>query len=127
MKYLIDTDIIVSHLRKKKYLEKKFLEKGLGISIVTLGELLYGAYKSANKRKSLEKIFDLLEDLSIEILNLNEVIMRIYAEDKSRLEIRGKRLDEFDLLIAATAKFYSLVLLTDNVKHFERISQLRLA
>ncbi|VVA44581.1 Ribonuclease VapC10 (fragment) [Candidatus Roizmanbacteria bacterium] len=43
MKYLVDTDVLIDHLRGKKKLDPTLLKDGVGISIITYGELLYGA------------------------------------------------------------------------------------
>ena len=53
--------------------------------------------------------------------------MQIYAKTKKSLETVGKRLDEFDLLIGATANFHSLAIATLNLRHFKRIPGLRIA
>ena len=45
----------------------------------------------------------------------------IYAKEKARLKIKGKILDDFDLLIGSTAIFNNLILVTKNVSDFERI------
>lgn len=100
MKYLLDTDVIIDHLRKKKAILEQMLDSAT-ISIITLGELIYGAYKSVHPQKSL---LTLREDL----------------------ETKGERLDDFDLLIAATAIVSRLVLVTRNRKHFEGIPSLQL-
>lgn len=121
MKYLLDTSAIVNHLRGKKSLEASILEKGCAISIITQAELFYGAYKSDQPQKSLVKVRQMLEELMIEVLPLDEKILEIYGKAKAELEKKGKRLDEFDLLIAATAMSLNLTLVTNNIKHFQRI------
>ena len=45
MKYLLDTSIVVDHLRGRKKLNEKIVSPNTAISIITLGELLYGEYK----------------------------------------------------------------------------------
>jgi tRNA(fMet)-specific endonuclease VapC len=45
----------------------------------------------------------------------------IYAKEKARLKTKGKILDDFDLLIGATAIFNSLILVTKNVSDFDRL------
>lgn len=125
MKYLADTDILVDHIRGKKYLKVEIVQSGIGMSIITLGELLYGAYKSVNRQRSLKSVGELL-DLGIEVENLDSKIIDKYAQDKVSLEKLGQRLDGFDLLIAATAQVRNLILLTRNVKHFQRITELKL-
>lgn len=124
MKYLADTDVLIDHLRGKKKLDPTLLEGGVSISIITYGELLYGAEKSANKEKAKRTVLDFIENLSIKIANLSEEIMQKYATIKTGLEKKGQKLDDFDLLIASTAMSGSLVLLTRNIKHFSRIKNL---
>lgn len=45
---------------------------------------------------------------------------------KAELEAKGMRIDEFDLLIGATAVFNKMVMVTSNVKHFERIPEIQI-
>ena len=47
-----------------------------------------------------------------------------YAKEKARLEKKGAKIDDFDLLIAATAVRNNLILITNNTKHFKRIHRL---
>ena len=127
MKYLLDTDVVVNQLRGKTKIKENIIEKGATISIITFGELLYGAEKSTNKENSLVIINGFISDLQIDILGLNQEIMQIYAKTKKSLEGAGKRLDEFDLLIGATAVFHSMTIATLNLRHFKRIPGLRIA
>lgn len=127
MRYLLDTDIVVHQLRGKSKLKEEIVDQGIAISIITFGELLYGAYKSANKERSLSIIHEFIYDLKVDVLGLSQEIMDIYAQTKTLLEIKGKRLDEFDLLIGATAIVHSLSLATLNLRHFSRITDLRMA
>jgi tRNA(fMet)-specific endonuclease VapC len=126
MKYLLDTDVIVNQLRGKSRIKESIFEKGAGISIITFGELLYGAERSANKEKSLAIINEFITDLDIEILGLSQEIMKIYAKIKCSLEKKGKRLDEFDLLIGSTALQHSMTIVTRNLEHFKRIPDLKI-
>lgn len=127
MKYLLDTDLVVNQLRGKTRIKESIIEKGAAVSIITFGELLYGAEKSTNKENSLAIISSFISDLQIDILGLNQEIMSVYAKTKKSLEEAGKRLDEFDLLIGATASFHSLSIATLNLRHFKRIPGLRIA
>jgi predicted nucleic acid-binding protein len=61
----------------------------------------------------------------IQILNIDENIARIFAEQRAKLRKENRLIDNFDLLIGSTALYHNLELLTDNVKHFERIENLR--
>ena len=125
MKYLLDTNILINHLRGKKRIDKTIIKSGVAISIITWAELIYGAYKSTNNKKSLAIIKTLIDDLQITILSLNEKVVFQYAEIKVKLEKSGKTLDDFDLLIAATAIVNNIALITHNIKHFRRVSKLK--
>lgn len=125
MRYLLDTDVIIDHLRKKKPIQEQTLDNG-AISIITLGELIYGAYKSAHPDKSLITLKNDLQFLELEVINVNEIILAEFGRVKADLEDKGERLDDFDILIGATAKNRNLILVTRNIKHFRRIEGLRL-
>lgn len=124
IRYLIDTDISVDHIRGRNYLPPEIILES-AISIINLAELLYGAYKSQNPKKNLHSIDELL-GLGIEIKNINVEVVDFYAQLKADLERIGQRLDEFDLLIGACAKVNELTLVTRNFKHFKRIKGLKL-
>jgi len=126
VKYLLDTNIIVDHLRGKKSLEIAVLKKGSAVSIITRAELFYGAYKSTQTAKNLNKIEQMFADLDIEIISLDEKALHFYGKIKTKLETKGQKLDEFDLLVAATCLANNLTLVTQNLKHFQRIPQLKL-
>ena len=125
MKFLVDTDVIIDHLRKRKAIQEQVLDYGV-ISIITLGELIYGTYKSIHPQKSLVSLKRDLQILDFEIINIDEVVIAEFGRMKAELEIKGERLDDFDLLIAATALVNSFIFVTRNIKHFKRIKGLQL-
>lgn len=128
MDYLIDTDIVIDFLKGKKssiQLLGNISSETLYLSIVSWTEIMYGIRKLAStKRKSEFEQF--LLEAKISILPVNQDIGEVFVEEKVTLEERGERLEDFDLLIAATAKVSRLVLVTRNVKHFQRIPGLKL-
>lgn len=126
MKYLFDTSVIVEHLRGKKSIEVSVLRRGSAVSIITQAELVYGAYKSGQPQENLSKIRQMFADLGIEVVPLDEEVLDKYGRVKTKLERKGQKLDEFDLLIAATALSLNLTLVTNNIKHFQRIPELKL-
>lgn len=126
MKYLLDTDVIIDYLRGRKSITVSLLKQGSAISIITQAELFYGAYKSNKPAENLAKIDKMLEDLGIDIIPLSMEITQIYGCLKADLEKKGARIDEFDLLISATTISSGLILATNNLGHFQRISQLKL-
>lgn len=89
--------------------------------------MIYGAYKSIHPQKSLVTLKESLLILDFKIINLNEAIIAEFGRIKAELELKGERLDDFDLLIAATAIVNDLMLVTRNIKHFQRIPCLKLA
>lgn len=125
--YLLDTDIVIyslkGHRAVKKNLERN-LHAPLKISIITLMELYYGAYKSQNVASNLGKI-KRIED-AVEIILLGKESAEVFAMLKADLEKAGAPLDDFDLILAACALTHDLVLVTNNVKHFKRIQGLKL-
>lgn len=124
MQYLLDSDVIINYLRGKIKVERKIKEAELYISIITLGELVYGAYKSLNIQESLKTAEGFISDLSIKIIDVSKEVIYEFGAIKADLEEKGQRLEDFDILIAATAKANSLKLVTNNIKHFQRITGL---
>ena len=124
--YLLDTDIVIyslkGHSAVKNNLESN-LHAALKISIVTLMELYYGAYKSQKVASNIGKI-KRIED-AVEIIALGRESAEIFAMLKADLEKAGTPFDDFDLILAACALAHDLVLVTNNVKHFQRIQGLK--
>ena len=52
--------------------------------------------------------------------------MEIFGEIKSDLEKKDNRIEDMDILIAATALSYNLTLVTNNIKHFSNIDDLHI-
>ena len=126
MKYLLDTNILVNLLRKKTIIDNEIRKSEVGISVITKGELYYGAYKSHNSSKNLQIINNMIKDLRINIISVDDEIIGLYSKIKAVLEQAGKRLEDLDILIASTAISFDLVLVTDNLKHFSRIDGLKI-
>ena len=125
--YLLDTDIVIyslkGHSSVKLNLERN-RHAALSISVVTLMELYYGAYKSQNVASNLGKI-KRIED-AIKVISLGRNSAEIFAMLKAELEKAGTPLDDFDLILASCALSRNLILVTNNVKHFKRIQGLKL-
>ncbi len=120
--YLLDTNIVAFYFRGNKNVVSKINEIGLNkcfISEITIAELKYGAMKS-NKPDFHNEVLNTFSK-KINVVTIFE-ILDTYALEKVRLEKLGKKLDNFDLLIGATAIVNNLVLVTNNTKHFDRMS-----
>jgi len=120
--YLIDTDILIFFLRGHPAVREAMEEHVADpkwISVITYGELLYGAERSARPVVNAARVRRVAELLPV--IDLTPAVMETYAPLKGRLEKKGTRCQDYDLLIAATALVTGAVLVTNNRKHFDRI------
>ena len=123
VKYLLDTDHVIDLFRGNGILERWIAEEGVesfAISEISLAEMsVYAAKSKLEKHRRqiafLEKYFSILP------FHAHEE----YGTIRAALEKQGKRLDDMDILIAATAVRESVTLLTENKKHFSRIPNLK--
>jgi len=125
--YLLDTNIVIYCLKGHEVVNKNllsYLNDPINISVVTLMELYYGAYKSKKVESNLAKIKTL--ENSIEVIPLGKEVVEIFGIYKAKLERSGTPLDDFDLILAACAMTNNLVLVTNNTKHFKRIEGLKI-
>lgn len=124
--YLLDTNICIYYIKGLHDLKSKFQEVGpenCFISEITLAELKFGVAKSQAKEKNQKALENFLS--GIQILPIFPAL-DLYAEEKARLQKSGKIIDDFDLLIGATAVSFDLVMVTNNTNHFNRIKDIKL-
>ncbi|MBN2161114.1 MAG: type II toxin-antitoxin system VapC family toxin [Spirochaetes bacterium] len=124
--YLLDTNICIYIIKNKPIgvlnALKKKSRKDIFISSITVAELQYGVEKSNFIDKNR---VSLIEFLSIfNIINFDDKDAIEFGKIKSYLEKAGKIIGPMDLLISAQAKSKNMVLVTNNVKEFERIDGL---
>lgn len=127
MTYLIDTDIIIYSIKGNQTVQNNFLlnESSLKmISVVSYGELLFGAKKSQRIEKNLAIVYRIKEIFPI--INIDKAIIETFSDLKARLQKSGKNIDDMDLLIGATALTNNLKLVTNNEKHFKKIPGLEI-
>lgn len=125
MKYLLDTNAVICMMKKQHGIQQRILEVGLdqcAVSEITLAELYVGMYKGKDERQRKE--VEAVERL-FPILPITPAI-ELYARNRANLELSGKRIDDFDLLIGSTALIHDLVIVTHNKKHFDRIPNLQI-
>ena len=130
MAYLFDTDAISELLRPRPlpaYVDwlGTIPREAQFTSAVVVGELLEGACRSAARDRHLENIEQRVLP-SVTILPYDVATARIFGLIRADLERRGDILPDADLQIAATALYHDLELVTGNVRHFERIPDLRI-
>ncbi len=126
MKYLLDTNICIYLIKKQdKHVLSKFqnLEIGdVGISSVTLSELLYGVYKSEHIQKNHAALNEFISPL--EIMPYEEEASLHYGMLRAHLEKRGTLIGQLDLMIAAHAKSLNVILVTNYKREFMRVPEL---
>lgn len=127
MKYLVDTDWVADYLKGREAaveLLTSLANDGLAISLVTYGEIYEGIYYSRNPEKAEQGFRQFLR--WVDVLPLNRDIMQRFARIRGKLRSQGMLIGDPDTLIAATAIHHDLLVVTRNVKHFERVSALGL-
>jgi tRNA(fMet)-specific endonuclease VapC len=124
--YLLDTDTVIFSLKGNAAVKRNLqehLHDPIKVSVVTLMELYYGAYKSQKVESNLAKV-KTIESI-LEVVPLGTESAEIFGIYKSKLEKAGTRLDDFDLILASCALAHNVTLVTNNTKHFERIEGLK--
>ncbi len=125
--YLLDTDIMIYNLKGNEMVRQNLrnhINDPIQICSVTLMELYYGAFKSQKVESNIAKVRKI--ENSIEIISINKDQVELFGMLKVKLEKAGTPLDDFDLILAATALSHNLILVTNNERHFSRIEGLQI-
>ena len=120
---LLDTTVVVDHLRgKAPSIADRFKEThNLYMPVMVLGELLYGAYRSASRVKALKQIEDFMQ-LCV-LLEPHDLTAHYYGRINAALAHAGKAIPQNDVWIAAMALEHSLPLATRD-RHFSLVANL---
>jgi tRNA(fMet)-specific endonuclease VapC len=126
--YLLDTNIL-TYLRSKKlpHLRNRFerLEAGeAGLSVITYGELVYGAEKSRDRDFAMHALHKFVQGFAL--LSLPDTAAETYGCIRAKLETGGRLIGSNDLWIAAHALAANLVLVTNNEREFRRVPGLKI-
>ena len=128
MTYMLDTNICIYAMKRKpENVLKRFqkeLDDGLCISAVTLAELEYGMKHSSAPVKNEQALLRFLAPISI--LPFGATAAVEYGEIRSYLQSRGTPIGPLDMLIAAHARAENMILVTNNVREFERVPNLEI-
>jgi tRNA(fMet)-specific endonuclease VapC len=127
-RYILDTDTFVYIRRGRPQLARErfhTLERGEAVlSIISHGELLYGIKK---KRVGENPLRDLQELVNlIEVATLPAGAAEIYGDVRAMLALKGEEIGANDLWIAAHAIASDLILVTNNVREFRRVPDLKI-
>lgn len=125
--FLLDTDHCVFLLRRHAPICRRFESQRADqafISIITAGELLFGAYWSKRREENLTETNHLLD--SITMLPLTRSVMDRFGRVKAEPFGQGRPIQDPDILIACTAIEYDLTLVSHNREPYRRVVGLRL-
>ena len=128
MTYMLDTNICVYAIKNnpEQVLEKlkQNLSNRICISAITLAELQHGVEKSMNPEKNSMALLQFLSIL--DILPFDDLAAVEYGKICAYLQKRGTPIGTMDMLIAAHAKTGNLIIVTNNVREFERVPDLKI-
>jgi tRNA(fMet)-specific endonuclease VapC len=115
------------HLRRPHGLAHRFVQHSgqLYTTVVNLAELYGWAFRAPDPTKRIEAMARLMEyEVSTVPYDIDSA--KIFGQLKIELSSQGITINPMDLLIASAALSYNLTLVTNNVRHFEKIPKLRI-
>jgi predicted nucleic acid-binding protein len=130
MAFLFDTDAISELLKPRpldiyiEWLSKVPREEQFTSSVV-IGELYKGAYRSHARQKHLKNIEQRILP-AVTALPYDVATAKVFGQIRAKLEEAGTILPDADLQIAATAIYHDLELVSGNLRHFSRITKLKI-
>ena len=122
LKYLLDTHIVIYVIKQRPIEVLMLFNKQQGrmaISAITFAELVHGAEKSQFPERNLAVIEDFCSRLST--LPYSDSAAYHYGSIRAVLEKSGKNIGVNDLHIAAQARSQGLILVSNNLREFERV------
>ena len=123
---MLDTNILIYTIknrpRKVREAFKKYADY-LAMSSVTMGELIYGAEKSAQITRNLADVEALAARM--EVLPFDSQAAVHFGQVRAELARAGKLIGPYDLMIAGHARSQGLILVTNNLREFKRVRGLR--
>ena len=123
---MLDTNICIYVIKRKplEVLSQFNAHSGqLAISSITFAELIHGAEKSDFVERNLRIVEDFCSRL--EILAYGDKAAAHYGSIRSYLEKKGQVIGVNDLHIAGHARSEGLILVSNNLKEFNRVDALR--
>ena len=126
LKYMLDTNIVIYTIKNRPEEVREAFKRHDGqmcISSVTAGELIFGAERSEQTEKNmavLEGMFARLDVLPVATQDAAH-----FGQLRAELITAGKPIGPYDMMIAGHARSLCLILVTNNVREFERVPGLR--
>lgn len=127
MRYLLDTCVISDFIKGEPGTQtrlKQTLPVDIAVSVITVMELRYGLLINPQRAQKVEPaIASLLA--SITVLSFNTAEVEQAAQIRAALKYQGQPIGAYDVLIAATALQYNLLMVTANQREFDRVPGLQ--
>ena len=127
--YLFDTDTICNLLKRRP--SEKLLNRLQSIpageqyiSSITVAEIVYGAMKSEHPKRHLHNLDNILLP-AVNVINFDSAAAFQAGCIRAELEKSGQPLSFTDIQIAAIAVAHDMLMVTGNLRHFQRIKGLR--
>lgn len=128
MGLMVDTNVFIRFEKSGKPIDFSAWESSqkVYISAVIVSELLMGVHRAnTEERRQRRSAFVEAVISGVGVLDFTVPAARIHAEIHAELTKKGQVIGAHDLIIAATARFHDLSVLTDNVQEFSRVPGLR--
>jgi tRNA(fMet)-specific endonuclease VapC len=127
MKFMLDTNICIYLIKQKPPKVLKYFRAysvgEIGISSITLAELRFGVAKSQHIQKNEEALAAFI--LPLEIADFDEKAAKVYGDIRAALEKAGNPIGSMDMLIGAHALSLGITLVTNNVREFKKVINLK--
>jgi tRNA(fMet)-specific endonuclease VapC len=126
LKYLLDTNIVIYVIKQRPLQVLDVFNRHHGhmaISSITLAELAHGAEKSSDISRNTKVVEDFVSRLAV--LPYDDKAAWHYGNIRATLEKQGQTIGVNDLHIAAQARSSGLVLVSNNMREFERVQGVR--
>jgi len=120
VRYLLDTNAVIALLKSHPWFLarlRRHRPQDVGLPVIALHELLFGAYKSQRVAENLARV----DSLQFEVVDFDQEDARQAAEIRAVLVAAGIQIGPYDVLIAGQAKERGLTLITHNVAEFSRV------
>jgi tRNA(fMet)-specific endonuclease VapC len=129
--YLLDTDTLSNLLKRRS--SPPLLGRLAAVpaadqftSSITVGELVYGAMRVSDRREELIERIEHVLLARVQVLPFERDAAYQYGALRAYLEQRGTPLADADMRIAGVTLAQNLILVTGNVRHFQRVPNLRI-
>ena len=127
VRYLLDTNICIYIAKHNPpVVRERFARHAaaeLAMSVITLGELRFGAEKSQSRERALAVINQL--ETRMQIAPLTETVGEHYGQIRAVLQRAGQTIGNNDLWLAAHARAEGWILVTNNEREFLRVEGLQ--